>query len=211
LYKKDEGHFPDRFSTLLTNGYLPIPDDWQGLLNSRRLSISDYKAYKGPFSKEFSNPADNYPPIRFIATPFDVDTNCDYLYLKPLPGYTQNTIIMMSRPGVLYQNKIHVGYINGNVKLLNAKTWQKRKDAISFLDRWIKRRNNDLVRHTNSKWIFPSSKFPVFFSLKTIPDWNKRYKEKNLLKSDLLQGKITNFHIEKKDFSEAVKAYVDFY
>lgn len=177
LYKDNKGYFPERLSTLLTNEYIPMSEDWQGLLNADRVGASNYKPYEGPFLKDFSNPPDNYPPTRFIATPFEADINCDYLYLKPLPQYTNKTIIMMSRPGVLYQNQVHVGYAGGNVELLNAKVWQKRKDVLVFLDRWIKQRDKDLNRHSNSKWIFQNSKFPAFFNGKKAPDWDKRYTE----------------------------------
>lgn len=175
-FKEDQGDFPEHFSTLLNNDYLDTPKGWQGLLNSRRFSFRDYQPYEGPFPDVFSNSPHIRPPLRQILVPFDVDVNCDYLYLRPLPNHSPKAIVMMTRPGVLYRNKVHVGYIDGEVELLDTGVWQNRKDVIGFLNRWVKYQKQMFNREKVYKWILHSQTFPDYFHDEHV-NWAKRFKE----------------------------------
>ena len=72
------------------------------------------------------------PPPKDLKKPEDVDA-ADYLYQKPETGVPDKTLILMTRPELLYRRHINVGYVNGTVETLDLKTWTKRSDVLGLL------------------------------------------------------------------------------
>ncbi|MSR64327.1 MAG: hypothetical protein EXS18_00920 [Verrucomicrobiae bacterium] len=135
FYKEDEfGTFPRRLSQLeahyerigQTNG---VPDIFVCPRGAGKLD----ERYDGPLRK----PHEPDPgPVLVITNWSQVDDG-DYLYLQP-PSNAEdtkpNTIILMTRPGLLYAGTVNIALLTGEVRTLKKEEWQRNSEVQLFLD-----------------------------------------------------------------------------
>jgi hypothetical protein len=112
-------------------------------LSQLQNEISDLKRFASPRGAGTINPwrqsplhvwlTQSYPgPVKEIKSWSEVD-GADYLYRKPPTDATDNTIMLMTRPGLLDNNWVNVGFVDNHVETLKADVWKHRADVTEFL------------------------------------------------------------------------------
>jgi hypothetical protein len=90
----------------------------------------------------------------------DID-RCDYLY-RPPPDRHPDTIVMVTRPELLYRRSINVVYLDARVINMPLQQWQQDADATTFiaqaqvyLDALPRERQPEQDTSTSPEWLLP--------------------------------------------------------
>lgn len=123
FYRDEDGVYPDRLSQLgkvmkSTKAFTSPPaeePDWFAI---------------GPLRMWFHRYDPG--PVRPIRQWSEVDDG-DYLYRKPSTNALPDTIVLMTRPGLLYRNGVNIGYFDGHIIFTGEQEWKSRRDVLEFL------------------------------------------------------------------------------
>lgn len=144
-YHEEKGHYPERLSVLVNEDYAPKVNSvlWVSPRGAGQTEIRR----EGPLRLLLSEYGTLPPPPRIMQSPSDLDDS-DYLYLSPAKsGSTEATIILMTRPGLLYRNQLNAGFAGGQVDTLSYREWTDNPQVTRFLTDWMQLRR---VNDTNS-------------------------------------------------------------
>jgi len=130
LYETEYHSFPDRLSSLQT--ILKATPTTFRIFSSPRGAGKLDSRYEGPLRK----PRDPDPgPVREVQKWADVDDG-DYLYIKPENNAKSDTILVMTRPGLLYHNKINIYTVGSECKTLEHREWTNSRPVLDFIAKW---------------------------------------------------------------------------
>ena len=124
LYNSDSSVYPDRLSQLSK-----VVGSTQVFASPRGAGKKDWLAI-GPLRMWLRHYDPG--PVRVIRQWSEVDEG-DYLYRKPSPTAMSNTIVIMTRPGLLYMNGVNIGYLASRAVFAREQEWKSRQDVFEFL------------------------------------------------------------------------------
>ena len=124
-YRSIRGAFPARLSQLSEMGGQTPPSYFASPRGGGELDPAE-----GPLWLLIREP---YPGPRCKISNWSEVDDGDYLYLRPLNDAPAGTIIVITRPGLLYKNALNVGYLSGEVMTLSRMVWKNDAEVLRVL------------------------------------------------------------------------------
>lgn len=62
-----------------------------------------------------------------------------YLFVRPDPAASENAVLLMTRPGLLYGNAVNVVYVGGTIETFERGSWMRNSKVQTFLREYSER------------------------------------------------------------------------
>lgn len=63
-----------------------------------------------------------------------------YLFVRPEPAASEDAVLLMTRPGLLYGNAVNVAYVDGTIETFEHGRWMRNSKVQTFLREYQERR-----------------------------------------------------------------------
>jgi hypothetical protein len=159
IYSADHGAYPPLISTMIETQHVNPPRTHRGsgsILHSPRGCGRRDIRYDGILQTLWVDFGE-YPGHKHTE---DID-RCDYLYRPPLKT-NPSTIVMTTRPDLLYKRSLNVAYADGRVVSMSAEQWQADANVTTFIARarvylgsLPQSRQAEQDTSTSPQWVLP--------------------------------------------------------